>query len=235
MALPLAVTYESFADEANVSTTAGDGDSFDMGWTDVSATVKADTDVASPDVDNTRSLRCTADGSANGCGRGWKTSMSDVDNLYVTFPFYRADTTASNAVVTNFKNNADSAVRGQIRLNTDNTVTIRRQFTAWDTTTETLTEDTWYYIQCHINGHASTGTMELKLYDADQTLLETINNSSATGDFGGQAGLFVVGWISAATANASLHFGGLKASSTGYPALPALPSGFSGWGVPILG
>lgn len=235
MALPLAVNYETSADEADVGTTGGDGDAFDAGWTDGTSTVKADTNVVSPDTAYSRSLRFTTDASANAAARGWSTSFSDVDNLYVTFPFYRADTLTANAIIANFKNDANNATRGQIRLDSANTLTIRRQFTAWDTTTETLTEDTWYYIQCHIYGNSSTGTMELKLYDADQTLLETINNSSSTGDFGGQVGYFVAGWVSAATASSSLHFGGIKASSTGYPSLPALTSsGFEGWGVPIL-
>lgn len=238
MALPLAVDFETFNDEDAIGTTAGNGDSFDGGFDGTNQTVEADTDIAPPDETYSRSIRWTVGATPGVSNRHWDASLGLVDDVYTTFAFYRDDTITTNLIFAQMQGNGGTGTCSQLRYNTtNNTISIRRQFTVWDTTTETLSEDTWYYLQWHVHYAASSqGTSELRLYDADQTLLETINNSSGTGDFGGQIGRLAFGAVASPTASTVFRYSGFEASGSAYPALPTLPSagGFTGWGVPIL-
>lgn len=95
--------------------------------------------------------------------------------------------TKQNVIVAQALSTSGNEAIAQVRLNSDNTLSLRDKFVVVATTTTALTDNTWYRVEWDVNRAA--GTQELRLYDGPHstTALEieapganSCNGSTAT-------------------------------------------------------
>jgi hypothetical protein len=109
-----------------------------------------------------------------------------------------------------------AAIGGTIDIDTDGKVSVLDStFTNKGSSPSSLSTATWYRIEFHYQGHASTGEIDVNLYVGDST--------SVFDTAGGTAGNFrtdidAVGWgINAVAANHVFNFDTVNLNGTGFP------------------
>lgn len=97
---------------------------------------------------------------------GYKSAEFYVKSVYTTG-------TKQNVIIAQALSTSGNEAIAQVRLNSDNTLSLRDKFTAVATTTTALTDNVWYRVAWEVD--RTSGTQELRLYDGPHstTPLET--------------------------------------------------------------
>ncbi len=171
--------------------------------------------------------------ASNSGGVGWtqQSIVTGATTVYTRFYFRISSLPGSNARWIMFADNAAANTLGGVVLRTDGKIDlVDTAFTVQATSTTVLTTGQWYRIEVKLVSHATTGSLDAKLFVGSNveggTPDETVSFANQNTN-GGAMQWLNIGSTNAVT-NFSMWVDSIELNSTGYPGAfaPPVPSSY---------